>query len=33
MRKKKEHKYEGSEQPNNYSSQYLLIIEANKGFL
>lgn len=33
MRGKKEHKCEGSEQANNYTSQYLLITEANKGFL
>lgn len=33
MRGKKEHKCEGSEQANNYTFQYLLITEANKGFL
>lgn len=32
MRGEKEHKCEGSE-ANNYISQYLLITEANKGFL
>lgn len=33
MRGKKESKYEGGKQSNNYTSQQLLVTEANRGFL